>query len=94
MKNGFNIIGGVNIGNILNKINQGLTLANKAIPLYNQALPIIKNLNISSFLSKVSKQNENIISKSEINNENNKTIKENIKSKTNIINNNNPVFFK
>ena len=83
----------------LNGVSRTLTIANKAIPVYNQAKPIIKSMNNTYKNFKNNKDNlSNMIKlmrvKNQINKDMNKSIQPpNITTRTNISNINNPKFF-
>ena len=88
------------ISKLLNGVNYGLNIANKAVPIYNQAKPLVKkgidtynsiknsNNSISKYIKLFKLKNviKNDMSKSTVNN----SFKQN---EANIKNTNNPTFF-
>ena len=80
-----NSLNGFNLVKIITSLNRVLNIANKAIPLYNQFKPILKNTNTLTNML-------NIINSSDNNLEKNKDIDSNEKLKK-VSNNNLPTFF-
>ena len=80
-----NLLNGLNVGKLIKSLNRALDTANKAIPLYNQIKPIIKNAStLTNMLNIINTPDNNNIK------ENNEKKENNIK---NVSNNNLPTFF-
>jgi len=83
---------GFNLGGILNGLSRGLNVANRAIPLYQQAQPMFKNARnaftmVKTFMNSDNKEKVNKV------NTNSKTETSNIKNTVNESIGNGPKFF-
>ena len=83
---------GINLGSILNGLSRGLSVANRAIPLYQEAKPMFKYaknafVTVKTFMNSDNKEKVNKV------NNNSKEKTSNIKNTVNDTNGNGPKFF-